>query len=67
MDLRQVGEKTNLDLGFAQNGVLKFIIDWNLRDFIYDNPVDNNGDGFTDLTLAKAESPFSKIQSSPTK
>jgi outer membrane receptor for ferrienterochelin and colicins len=30
--------------------------------FYYDNPVDNNGDGFTDLTLAKRISLFQKIQ-----
>ena len=33
-----------------------------LNVFGYDNPIDNNGDGFTDLTLQKRVSIFQKIQ-----
>lgn len=54
--------ETNLDLGIRSNwgtGIKSLI---GISGFYYDNPIDNNGDGMTDLTLSKRISIFQKIQ-----
>lgn len=54
--------ETNLDLGIRSKWGSKIQSLTGISGFYYDNPVDNNGDGFTDLTLAKRISLFQKIQ-----
>jgi len=54
--------ETNLDLGIRSKWGTKVQSLTGISGFHYDNPVDNNGDGFTDLTLAKRISLFQKIQ-----
>jgi len=54
--------ETNLDLGIRSKWGSKVQSLTGISGFYYDNPVDNNGDGFTDLTLAKRISLFQKIQ-----
>lgn len=43
------------DLGSKVQGLL------GVNHFVYQNPIDNNGDGFTDLTLQNRLSLFNKI------
>ena len=45
----------NYDLGSRVQGLL------GVNHFVYKNPIDNNGDGFTDLTLQNRFSLFNKI------
>jgi outer membrane receptor for ferrienterochelin and colicins len=54
--------ETNLDLGIRSKWGSNVQSLTGISGFYYDNPVDNNGDGFTDLTLAKRISLFQKIQ-----
>jgi outer membrane receptor for ferrienterochelin and colicins len=54
--------ETNLDLGIRSKWGSKVQSLTGISGFYYDNPVDNNGDGFTDLTLSKRISFFQKIQ-----
>lgn len=53
--------ETNLDLGIRSKWGTKIQSLTGISGFLYDNPIDNNGDGFTDLTLAKRISVFQKI------
>lgn len=53
--------ETNLDLGIRSKWGSKIQSLTGISGFLYDNPIDNNGDGFTDLTLAKRISVFQKI------
>lgn len=51
----------NLDLGLRSNWGENIQSLTGLNAFYYDNPIDNNGDGFTDVTLSKRISFFQKI------
>lgn len=51
----------NLDLGLRSNWGDNIQSLTGLNAFYYDNPIDNNDDGFTDLTLSKRISFFQKI------
>ena len=51
----------NLDLGLRSNWGEKVQSLTGVNAFYYDNPIDNNGDGFTDVTLSKRISFFQKI------
>ncbi len=51
----------NLDVGLRSNWGKKIQSLTGVNTFYYDNPIDNNGDGFTDVTLAKRISLFQKI------
>ncbi|TXE02805.1 TonB-dependent receptor [Algoriphagus aquimarinus] len=51
----------NLDLGMRSNWGENIQSLTGLNAFYYDNPIDNNGDGFTDVTLSKRISFFQKI------
>lgn len=51
----------NLDLGVRSNWGDKIQSLTGINAFYYDNPIDNNGDGFTDVTLSKRLSFFQKI------
>ncbi|SFB09569.1 TonB-dependent receptor [Algoriphagus aquimarinus] len=51
----------NLDLGLRSNWGQNIQSLTGLNAFYYDNPIDNNGDGFTDVTLSKRISFFQKI------
>ncbi|PZX53989.1 outer membrane receptor for ferrienterochelin and colicins [Algoriphagus ratkowskyi] len=51
----------NLDLGLRSNWGKKIQSLTGINGFYYDNPIDNNGDGFTDVTLSKRISFFQKI------
>jgi outer membrane receptor for ferrienterochelin and colicins len=51
----------NLDLGLRSNWGEKIQSLTGINGFYYDNPIDNNGDGFTDVTLSKRISFFQKI------
>ncbi|WP_339704768.1 TonB-dependent receptor [Algoriphagus aquimarinus] len=51
----------NLDLGLRSNWSENIQSLTGLNAFYYDNPIDNNGDGFTDVTLSKRISFFQKI------
>ncbi|MBN3582310.1 TonB-dependent receptor [Algoriphagus aestuarii] len=51
----------NLDLGFRSEFGSKVKSLTGINAFYYDNPIDNNQDGFTDLTLSKRISLFQKI------
>ncbi len=53
--------EVNLDLGFRVKVGDKVQSLTGLNLFHYDNPIDNNGDGFTDLTLSKRISIFQKF------
>lgn len=53
--------EVNLDLGMRSDWGKNVQSLTGLSGFYYDNPVDNNGDGFTDLTLAKRISVFQKL------
>lgn len=54
-------QELNLDLGFS--GKIATPIDYfvGINTFIYDQPIDNNDDNFTDVTLQKRFSVFSKF------
>lgn len=54
--------ETNLDLGIRSKLGANMQSLTGISGFYYDHPLDNNGDGFTDLTLAKRISFFQKIQ-----
>lgn len=54
--------ETNLDLGIRSNWGTGIKSLTGISGFYYDNPIDNNGDGMTDLTLSKRISIFQKIQ-----
>jgi outer membrane receptor for ferrienterochelin and colicins len=49
------------DLGFKSQFGSKVQSLTGISSFYYDNPIDNNGDGFTDLTLSKRISVFQKF------
>jgi len=51
----------NVDLGLKSKFGEKVQSLTGISGFVYDTPIDNNGDGFTDLTLAKRISIFQKI------
>ncbi|MEB2775849.1 TonB-dependent receptor [Algoriphagus sp. D3-2-R+10] len=51
----------NLDLGLRSNWGSTIQSLTGVNAFYYDNPIDNNGDGFTDVTLSKRISFFQKI------
>ncbi|WP_425638622.1 TonB-dependent receptor [Algoriphagus yeomjeoni] len=51
----------NLDLGLRSNWGKNVQSLTGINAFYYDNPIDNNGDGFTDVTLSKRISFFQKI------
>ncbi|MEP0711813.1 TonB-dependent receptor [Algoriphagus sp.] len=51
----------NLDLGLRSNWGEAIQSLTGVNAFYYDNPIDNNGDGFTDVTLSKRISFFQKI------
>ena len=51
----------NTDLGFRSQISPKIQSLTGISTFYYDNPIDNNGDGFTDLTLSKRISIFQKF------
>jgi outer membrane receptor for ferrienterochelin and colicins len=51
----------NLDLGLRSNWGDNIQSLTGINAFYYDNPIDNNDDGFTDLTLSKRISFFQKI------
>ncbi|PZX54146.1 TonB-dependent receptor [Algoriphagus chordae] len=51
----------NLDLGLRSNWTEKIQSLTGINAFYYDNPIDNNADGFTDVTLSKRISFFQKI------
>lgn len=51
----------NLDLGIRSDWGKNIQSLTGINGFYYDNPTDNNGDGFTDLTLAKRISVFQKL------
>ncbi|MDR7128191.1 outer membrane receptor for ferrienterochelin and colicins [Algoriphagus sp. 4150] len=51
----------NLDLGLRSNWGSNIQSLTGINAFYYDNPIDNNGDGFTDVTLSKRVSFFQKI------
>ncbi|MFC5623747.1 TonB-dependent receptor [Algoriphagus winogradskyi] len=51
----------NLDLGLRSDWGEKVQSLTGVNAFYYDNPIDNNGDGFTDVTLSKRLSFFQKI------
>ncbi|RAI93951.1 TonB-dependent receptor [Algoriphagus yeomjeoni] len=51
----------NLDLGLRSNWGENIQSLTGVNAFYYDNPIDNNGDGFTDVTLSKRISFFQKI------
>jgi outer membrane receptor for ferrienterochelin and colicins len=53
--------EVNLDLGFRSNLGSNVQALTGINGFYYDNPIDNNQDGFTDLTLSKRISLFQKI------
>jgi len=53
--------EVNLDLGIRSDWGKHVQSLTGLSGFYYDNPVDNNADGFTDLTLAKRISVFQKL------
>lgn len=53
--------EVNLDLGIRSDWGKKVQSLTGINGFYYDNPIDNNGDGFTDLTLAKRISVFQKL------
>lgn len=53
--------ETNLDLGVRAQLGSKIQSLTGLSTFYYNNPMDNNGDGFTDLTLSKRISLFQKV------
>ncbi|WP_057937340.1 TonB-dependent receptor [Algoriphagus resistens] len=53
--------ETNLDLGVRSNWGKKIQSLTGINGFYYDNPIDHNGDNFTDLTLSKRISVFQKI------
>ncbi len=50
----------NVDLGFKLNAGEKLSSLLGINYFNYQNPIDNNGDGFTDLTLQNRISVFNK-------
>ncbi|MDG1278674.1 MAG: TonB-dependent receptor [Algoriphagus sp.] len=54
--------EVNLDLGIRSSLGSKVQSLTGISGFYYDNPIDNNGDGMTDLTLSKRISIFQKIQ-----
>ncbi|WP_339755371.1 TonB-dependent receptor [Algoriphagus aquimarinus] len=51
----------NLDMGLRSNWGKNIQSLSGVNAFYYDNPIDNNGDGFTDVTLSKRISFFQKI------
>lgn len=51
----------NLDLGLKTQWGKSIQSLTGINAFYYDNPIDNNGDGMTDLTLAKRISVFEKL------
>lgn len=51
----------NLDLGLRSNWGKNIQSLTGVNAFYYDNPIDNNSDGFTDVTLSKRISFFQKI------
>ncbi|SFT52141.1 outer membrane receptor for ferrienterochelin and colicins [Algoriphagus locisalis] len=51
----------NLDLGMRSNWGKNIQSLTGINAFYYDNPIDNNSDGFTDVTLSKRLSFFQKI------
>lgn len=53
--------EVNVDLGVRSNWGSKIQSLTGISGFYYDNPIDNNGDGFTDLTLSKRISIFEKV------
>ena len=53
--------EVNLDLGFRSKLGSKVQALTGINGFYYDNPIDNNQDGFTDLTLSKRISLFQNI------
>lgn len=53
--------EVNLDLGIRSDWGKNIQSLTGINGFYYDNPIDNNGDGFTDLTLAKRISVFQKL------
>ncbi|MEN2284083.1 TonB-dependent receptor [Algoriphagus sp. SE2] len=53
--------EVNADLGFRSQFGDKVQSLTGISSFYYDNPIDNNGDGFTDLTLSKRISIFQKF------
>lgn len=53
--------EVNMDLGFRSQFGSKVQSLTGINGFLYDNPIDNNQDGFTDLTLSKRISVFQKI------
>lgn len=50
----------NLDLSFVIQPSKKIQVLTGLNGYLYDNPIDNNTDGFTDVTLQKRVSVFQK-------
>lgn len=53
--------EVNLDLGVRSGWGEKLESLTGINAFIYDHPIDNNGDNFTDVTLSKRISIFQKI------
>ncbi|EAZ82650.1 TonB-dependent receptor [Algoriphagus machipongonensis] len=53
--------EVNTDIGFKSNLGSKLQSLSGVNVFYYDNPIDNNSDGFTDLTLSKRFSVFQKF------
>lgn len=53
--------ETNLDLGFRSRLGTQVESLTGIHAFYYDNPIDNNEDGITDLTLAQRVSLFQKL------
>lgn len=53
--------EVSADLGFRSKIGEKVHSLTGISSFFYDNPIDNNGDGFTDLTLSKRISVFQKF------
>ncbi|MHA7128705.1 TonB-dependent receptor [Algoriphagus namhaensis] len=53
--------ETNLDVGFRSKWGENIQSLTGINAFYYDNPIDNNGDGITDLTLSQRISLFQKV------
>jgi len=53
-------QEANLDVGLRAKLGEKVSVLTGINGFLYDNPIDNNGDNFTDVTLQKRVSVFQK-------
>ena len=58
-------EEFNADLGFSSTIGQKINVLTGINGFIYDNPIDNNNDNFTDVTQQKRFSVFQKFSWQP--